>query len=49
VTPADEVDHIVPLELGGSDSDANKQSLCRECHAAKTDREREVRDGVRVA
>lgn len=39
VTPAEEVDHITPLHLGGADSDDNKQSLCRSCHAAKTAQE----------
>ena len=37
---AEEVDHIVPLAAGGSDTDENKQSLCRLCHAEKTARER---------
>jgi 5-methylcytosine-specific restriction protein A len=29
-------DHIVPLSLGGTDTDANIQCLCSECHAIKT-------------
>lgn len=33
---AEEVDHKVALVNGGPDSDDNLQSLCRECHAAKT-------------
>jgi 5-methylcytosine-specific restriction protein A len=33
---ADEVDHIVPLDAGGSDEDDNVRSLCRPCHAART-------------
>lgn len=33
---ADEVDHIIPLALGGDDSDANTQPLCFECHAVKS-------------
>lgn len=33
---ADEVDHIMPLADGGADTDSNKQSLCIECHKAKT-------------
>ena len=31
-----EVDHIVPLFLGGAESDENRQALCRECHDAKS-------------
>ena len=41
-----QVDHIVPLHLGGAESDANRQALCRGCHEAKTAREERVRDGV---
>jgi 5-methylcytosine-specific restriction enzyme A len=44
ITLAAEVDHIIPLELGGSDGDANKQSLCRACHTEKTAIERRNRD-----
>ena len=33
------VDHIVPLEDGGSDADGNLQTLCRSCHGVKTRRE----------
>lgn len=33
-------DHIVPKEEGGTDDDSNLQSLCRSCHTAKTDREK---------
>ena len=36
VTPGTEVDHIIPLHLGGPDTDANKRLLCSECHAEKT-------------
>jgi 5-methylcytosine-specific restriction enzyme A len=39
VTLGDEVDHIVPLQQGGSDDDSNKRLLCRPCHKAKTARE----------
>jgi 5-methylcytosine-specific restriction endonuclease McrA len=34
-----ELDHKVPLHLGGVDADSNRQGLCRPCHAAKTNRE----------
>jgi len=30
------VDHIVPLADGGTDEDANLQTLCRSCHGKKT-------------
>jgi 5-methylcytosine-specific restriction enzyme A len=30
------VDHIIPLHLGGAESDENRQSLCVECHDAKS-------------
>ena len=33
------VDHIVPLEDGGTDADENLQVLCRSCHGKKTRRE----------
>ena len=40
-----EVDHIIPLHLGGSDEGGNKELLCRECHASKTSRELAGRAG----
>ena len=39
VTQAEEVDHIVPLCMGGADDSTNYQSLCRAHHAVKTARE----------
>lgn len=30
------VDHIIPLEDGGADEDANLQTLCSRCHGRKT-------------
>ena len=41
-----EVDHIIPLEQGGSYKDANLQSLCHDCHAVKTATEQRARHGV---
>jgi 5-methylcytosine-specific restriction protein A len=38
------VDHIVPLEEGGTDDDANLQVLCHACHGRKT-REEQRRRG----
>lgn len=40
-----EVDHIIPLHLGGQESDNNRQWLCVECHAAKTATENNARGG----
>lgn len=37
--PANQVDHIVPLNAGGSKDDDNLQSLCHSCHSRKTMRE----------
>ena len=31
-----EIDHVVPLALGGEDVDENTQGLCLPCHAVKT-------------
>lgn len=33
-------DHVIPKAEGGTDDDANLQTLCRSCHSAKTDREK---------
>ena len=41
LTPATEVDHITPLEQGGTDAPANLQSICAECHRAKSAQERQ--------
>jgi len=38
-----EVDHIVPLHLGGAESDENRGSLCHECHEIKTAQEEKDR------
>ena len=39
-TPTDErgfdLDHHIPLEIGGDDSDDNLRPLCRPCHRLKT-------------
>lgn len=43
VVAADEVDHIVPIHLGGTDHESNLQSLCQPDHAAKTTAENAAR------
>jgi len=40
-----EVDHVVPLEQGGSNELGNLMLLCVACHAAKTAREATRRAG----
>jgi 5-methylcytosine-specific restriction endonuclease McrA len=37
------VDHIIPLHLGGQESDENRQVLCRVCHDAKSEQEEKGR------
>lgn len=39
VTPATEVDHIVPKAEGGTDSHDNLQAICTACHREKTQQE----------
>lgn len=39
VTLATEVDHITQKASGGTDDDENLQSICDDCHTAKTDAE----------
>jgi len=34
--PSEEVDHIMPIYMGGSSERSNLQGLCRRCHAGKT-------------
>ena len=31
-----EIDHIIPIALGGTDDDDNIRCLCKPCHAART-------------
>ncbi len=42
VTMELELDHIVNVAQGGTDDEANLQSLCVECHKKKTSRESQV-------
>jgi 5-methylcytosine-specific restriction protein A len=37
--PATEVDHVVPIESGGTHHDSNLRSLCKRHHSAKTMRQ----------
>jgi 5-methylcytosine-specific restriction protein A len=40
VTAGQDVDHIRPLAKGGADDETNLQTLCSECHQAKSIRDR---------
>ena len=40
---ATEVDHTIPLHMGGADDESNLQGLCHGCHAAKTALEQSAR------
>jgi len=46
VTAATAVDHVVPKAEGGTDDDANLQSICKPCHDAKTAEESQRGRGV---
>ena len=35
-----EVDHIIPRAIGGTNDDANLQTICKACHLDKTQREK---------
>lgn len=35
---ADEVDHIIPVSLGGTSDAVNLRALCRDCHKGETTR-----------
>lgn len=37
-----QIDHITPLCMGGTNAENNLQALCVECHAQKTQRERQM-------
>jgi 5-methylcytosine-specific restriction protein A len=39
-----EVDHVVPLAIGGQESDFNRQLLCYDCHKLKSELERQGRE-----
>ena len=39
LTPANEVDHIVNIASGGTDSMANLEAICTPCHKIKTQNE----------
>lgn len=46
-TAANQVDHIIPKHLDGTDDPDNLQSICDECHEAKSKAERQERNTTR--
>jgi 5-methylcytosine-specific restriction enzyme A len=48
VMPAEELDHMIPLCKGGSDTAENRQALCVACHATKTRKDLGQRPKYRV-
>lgn len=43
VTVDGEVDHEIPLHLGGQESDENRQWICHDCHRRKSEQEEKER------
>ena len=48
VTPTVEIDHVLALKDGGTDTDDNVQGLCAGCHAAKTARDMGYRQRIEI-
>lgn len=48
ITMATEVDHVLPLCKGGTDSPQNLQSLCPDCHRTKTNDDLGYRPARRI-
>ena len=40
-----QVDHVMPLHLGGAESDENRQWICPDCHKRKSEQEERERGG----
>ena len=38
-----QIDHIIPLHLGGKEEDDNRQSICYDCHKIKSEQEEKER------
>jgi hypothetical protein len=48
ITQGNEVDHILPKHLGGTDDDTNLQTICKPCHRAKTQAEATASRGLQT-
>ena len=46
--PSTQVDHIIPLCKGGTDSRDNLQGICFECHEIKTAKDLGVRQAIKI-
>jgi 5-methylcytosine-specific restriction endonuclease McrA len=44
-----QIDHIVPLSAGGDNEPDNLQALCRPCHFAKSKKEAEEHEYVKLS
>jgi 5-methylcytosine-specific restriction endonuclease McrA len=49
LSPFFEIDHIIGLQFGGTDDEANLMALCRECHIKKTIKENRYREQIKDA
>ena len=49
LTPYFELDHIIGLQFGGTDDEANLMALCRDCHAKKSIKENQCRPQIKDA
>jgi 5-methylcytosine-specific restriction enzyme A len=43
VRPSTQVDHVIPLHMGGPDTEDNLQGLCDPCHLLKSAEEAQAR------
>ena len=49
LTPYYEIDHIIGLQFGGTDDEANLMALCRECHIKKSIKENRYKEQIKDA
>jgi 5-methylcytosine-specific restriction endonuclease McrA len=49
VSAAAEIDHVAPIESGGTHAETNLQALCKPCHVEKTNRDQGLRSGPKQA
>ena len=49
LSPYFEIDHIIGLQFGGTDDEANLMALCRECHIKKSIKENRYKEQIKDA